>query len=512
MTSETDILHVALVGAQSGADPVTGSSVDHLPLAGGSRERDLLLRAGAWATYRRAGVMPSPAPDSPAAAQEDALPVCSESAVAILVNLLSSRRHDLLPEALERLRQAHLRVPPSLLPLALNSTPAELRTALLPALGARGRWLAQFNPSWEWAAETLVDDETPTGAQAIWEEGATGQRVEVLRRLRVSEPQRARDLLAEVWKREKADVRVALLTALSVNLTPTDIPLLELALADRTERVRVAAADLLLSLPESAFAQRMRHRGEAILTYADGRLDANPPADVDDAWVSDGLAAYPDHGGRRRGILFQTLQRVPPEHWEAHFAATPETLIDALDDSPWRSTVLLAWSEAAARFGSARWAIPLWRRWWVAPLAMRAEAREGLGSIGRLLAPLLPRDELDAIARTLIFTPQRYSDLSLAEGLSLLPRSWSDAIAAAYLVGLREFVESLQPDATSCEPWDTTLASALVGMPASHFSQALEPFSFLEKKSWQVSMFEQSLKAFAAGIRLRARIIQEIPL
>lgn len=512
MTSENDILHVALVGAQHGGDPATGSPVDHLSLATGSRERDLLLRAGAWATYRRAGYLPASAPETPLSAPEDTLPICSEPAVAILVNLIVNRRHDLLPEAFERLRLAGLRLPPSLLPLALDGASAELRTALLPALGARGRWLAQFNSSWAWAIETLVDDETPTGAQAIWEEGATGQRAEVLRRLRVLEPQRARDLLADVWKREKADTRVALLAALSINLAPADIPMLELALADRTERVRVAAADLLLSLPESAFAQRMRRRGEAMLSYSDGKLDANPPTDVDDAWVSDGLAAYPEHGGRRQGILFQTLQRVPPEHWEAQFAASPEALLDTLDDSPWRATVLLAWTDAAARFGSARWAAALWRRWLAASLAMRAEAREGLSAIGHLLAPLLPRDELDTFALALIANPGRYSDLSLAEGLGLLPRPWSDAVVSAYLTGLREFAEHLQPDATSTEPWGATLAAAVVSMPASHFPQALEPFSFPEKKSWQVSMFEQSLKAFAAGIRLRARIIQEIPL
>ncbi len=512
MTGETDLLRAALVGAHDGGAPSTDSPVDALPLASGNRERDLLLRAGAWATYRRAGYLPSFAPETPSIAPEETRPVCSEAAVAMLVNLFSNRRNDLLPEAFERLRVAGLRLPPSLLPLALDSAPAELRAAAVPALGARGIWLAQFNPSWRWAATRLAGNATPDEAQVIWEEGATSQRVEVLRRLRASEPEQARELLADVWKREKADTRVEFLATLSLNLGPADIPMLELALTDRAERVRATATDSLMALPESAFALRMRRRGEAMFTYAGGRLDVNPPADVDEAWTSDGLSAIPAKGGQRREILFETLRRVPPEHWEAQFGAAPDALLDALDDSPWRATVLLAWSAAAARFGSARWAAPLWRRWLSASSAMRAEAREGLSVVGRLLMPLLPRADVGAFALALIASPEQYSDLSLAEGLSLLPRPWSDAVADAYLASLRDFTQNLQPDATSVEPWGATLAPALVGLPYSRFPHALESFTFPTKKTWQITQFEQSLKAFAAGIRLRAHIIQEIPL
>jgi hypothetical protein len=99
-----------------------------------------------------------------------------------------------------------------------------------------------------------------------------------------------------------------------------------------------------------------------MLVYSDGTLDAQPFTSGDVEWAGDGLEDDAKRGGRRERLLIQPLQRVPPEYWETAFAATPETLIAALAESRWRATILQAWADAAARFGSTRWAAPQRRR------------------------------------------------------------------------------------------------------------------------------------------------------
>ncbi len=516
MTSEQDILSVALVGAQYGgaAVPATASPVDQLPLApGADRERDLLLRAGAWAIYRRAGYLPATAPNPPQPAPTETRRVCSPGARALLEILLTAHADELLPEALDRLNAAHLRLPPTLLPLAIANTPARLRPALAPALGARGRWLGRFNPAWSWAAETLDDAVIEAAsAQQVWEEGATSQRVAVLQWLRRSDPARARDLLAEVWKREKAETRAALLATLAVNLAAEDEPLLTQALTDRGESARKLAANLLTQLPASALAQRMRQRAAATLSYVNGKLDATPPTAADAEWGRDGLEIENKRAGMSAPLLTEPLRRVPPEHWEALYAATPDTLVAATADSVWRSSILRAWTAAAERFGAARWALPLWRFWLSAPREAPGDAGGHLADLCASLAPLLPAAEPERLALSLLADPSARDDIARDAALDLLPLPWSAAVASAYLSGLRAFIASLTPDSTSTEPWALTLRRAAVGLPASHFAAALEPFTLPENMRWQVASIERALDAFATRIHLRARIAKEIPL
>src|SRR5262249_34685965 len=150
---------------------------------------------------------------------------------------------------------------------ALNTTGKEMRAALFPLLGERGRWLSQFSDSWKWVNNYLVADEggLPADAETIWQEGTPGQRVEILRRLRAVDPGKAREWLDDVWKQEKADVRGDFINALEIGLNADDEPFLEKALDDRASGVRETAALLLARLPASAFSERMRQRGQSLL-------------------------------------------------------------------------------------------------------------------------------------------------------------------------------------------------------------------------------------------------------
>jgi hypothetical protein len=219
-----------------------------------------------------------------------------------------------------------------------------------------------------------------------------------------------------------------------------------------------------------------------------------------------------ERGAPRNLLLMRAIGRVPPEHWEAVFTAAPDTLIAAASESFWGATILLGWTSAVARFGSARWALPLWRCWLAAPNTTLQELSVSRSSLGADLAAYVPAAELDAFALSLLADPTAHADITLHAGLDLLPHPWSAAVASAYLEGLRAFGASLIPESTSAEPWEATLRNAALALPASHFAQALEPFTLPDGLRWQVAAFGRSLDAFGASIDLRARMVKELPL
>jgi hypothetical protein len=516
MPKSDAITTAALVGTARGVGRIaTGTSVDTLVLPGEYVERDLLLRAGALAVYRAAGYTPQSTSEAPTPAPDETRPECSPGVAALIELLLSTRNGLLLEEALARFNQAGYRLPHLLLPLALENTPSGSRPAMALAVGERGRWLGQFNRQWAWVGETLTDisDTMPPDAETIWEEGALGQRVEVLRRLRKVDPARAREWLVSVWKREKADARAALLDTFEVGLAAEDEDVLTTALADRAERVRALAVQFLLQLPSSALAGRMRVRGEKMLTFAKSALDAKPPTAVDAEWERDGLSEKVGQGaGQRAAWMAQVLERVPPSHWEVYFEMSPEALIAATAGLKWRVNIVEAWTEASGRFQERAWAAPLWRFWLdLSPKDLK-QARGDRSEMCRTLAPLMPPADLEGFALEMLADTLKHDDFTLYEVFDMLPRPWSARVADAWLDGLRGFVTGLTPQTKLAEPWDDTLNTAALALPETHFARALEPLEVPQSKHYQINYFRSQLEELQATITLRQRIAKELPL
>jgi hypothetical protein len=529
---ERDILTLALTGTRhsGSATPQTTPPVDQLALAEGEAERALLLRAGAWAVYRRAGYLPADAPEPPDPAPADARFICLPEAGEAIATLLHARRFDLLPEALARLNAAGLRLPPAVLPLALSSIgmPVELRAAMAPAMGERGRWLARFNRAWSWATEPPGEalDEEPARELELWETGTLRQRVAALRGMRRRDPAAARDLLAAEWKREKAEARAALLAPLAVNLSLADEPLLNTALADRIERVRQAAADLLFSLPGSRLAVGVRALIESSLRLdagADGgALDAvTPPAAmVKDEWLRTSLAAALGHDEWASGRLpvaaiLAALGYIPPEHWETRFGLPPDGLIAAITRATWRSGILHGWTEATVRYGSARWAEPLWRAWLEARQASLGSSKGEQVYPGEEiaeLAPLLPRETLEGFALEVITHPAEFAAFSSAQALNLLERPWSATFASAFLDALRELLEATSTSEAPPQEWMGALPIAGIALPASSFRQAGDICVIADQQHRNLIRWGYPLAHFSADLFLRERYIKELPL
>src|SRR5690348_13547644 len=149
------IVTTAIVGTgQAGNQGITTNTpVDALAAQlAGEPERQLLLAAGAWAMYRRAGRAPVAAPEAPPVAEPETLVDCSNRVKHLIHDTLLHNEDNLLLEALARMRNAGLRLPYDFLPQVLQrgAEKKALRAALVPVLGARGHWLSQRNPAWSW--------------------------------------------------------------------------------------------------------------------------------------------------------------------------------------------------------------------------------------------------------------------------------------------------------------------------------------------------------------------------
>jgi hypothetical protein len=360
------LTRAAITGTSREAPPASGLPTDNLlrSAEGNSPERDLLLRAGMYAVYRAAGRRAETGVELPQPAPWETLPACSARAAELVGDLLT-RPHDpqddtnwsLLKETLERLRRAGLRLPASLLPVALDGN--RPRKLLLPVLGERGRWISSLNPAWRWVHEMDASGDEGT----IWEEGALPQRLAVLERVRRREPACGREWLAGVWRQEKADTRNEMIAKLETGLSGDDEPFLERALDDKSKGVRTTAARLLSRLPTSAYATRAVARADTILVAyqrpsgfglsrraRSGGLTVEPPSVEDEGWKRDlrGGQVPRSRDSLRRWVgakaerIMQALSVVPPSHWEEKFGAEPVDLISAAASSNWEGRCLAA--------------------------------------------------------------------------------------------------------------------------------------------------------------------------
>ncbi len=509
------LVTMALVGTaqQPDKDTGTGTPIDTLTAGFSEREmeRRLLLAAGAWAIYRQAGKAPGRLPTTPEPAAPETLRTCSPALARLIEDMLAGTHDDLLPEALERMEKAGLHLPPELLPTALNAQSSRLRTVLAPVLGERGRWLSQFNPAWSWVSRRLPagGDALPADAEITWQEGTPEQRSELLRRLRASDPAKARQWLEAAWKQEKAQFRADALGIFSAGLSADDESFLEEALNDRSARVCETAASLLVHIPTSALAARMRGRANEMLSYAKGKLTIIPPTAIDKQWQHDGIAARAPQGvGERAWWLMQVMERVPPAHWEEHFAAPPAKLIAPVRPKEWEQTLIEGWSQAATRFNDARWILALWdwwyqRRYYACPEQLRRD-----------LINLMPQQEAESrVQEQLInYTPPKnagWEDL-----LSALPTPWSKEFGDVYLAELRNYLGKIAVEVQNSYRWLTSVTIATTALPPACFAAALETWILPESSNthtrWHIQRWHEQINTFTEALRIRQRLIEEI--
>lgn len=344
----------------------------------------LLLRvAGAVAVGRRAGfVAPGlPADDAPPAAHDTSPALGDPALLAVIADALASGPQRLQHEVLTVLATAGWRLPPGLLPAALDAGRRDtaLRPAVGAALGERGRWLAARNDDWRYA----VGASAQADAQTRWDEGSIDQRCAVLVEQRRDDPAGARERLAAELSQLPAKERAVLLGALAENLGPDDEALLEAQLKDRARDVRQTVVELLQRLPASAHVRRLEAFLAPLLSSQGATWQLNAPEAADPRWKDDAIdAARPTHDslGERAWWLYQLVRQMPLAWWTARTGMTPAALLDWAATGDWHDALLRGWNEAVLAAPDFDWCDALLDR-----------PRNHRGGVGPLLA-LLPRE------------------------------------------------------------------------------------------------------------------------
>ena len=314
----------------------------------------LLDAAAAYGAVHRATI-----PAIPSSAARDtgwaasSRPLAPEGLRPILEQILLSRPQEhLLATALGMVAECGWRLPAPLLMRVLNETAYrhEDRDAVLAVVDERTAAVLRDHPVWGKRVEPLVSlPGGDSGDDSVWRLGTTTQRLAYFRRLRAQDPIAARALLVAGWDREKAEARRGIVEALATNLSEADLPLLEMALTDRSGGVRQAAAQVLLLLPGSGLVQRAEalaasHMSVTKRFLRTTRVDCRP-IEVTDEVLRDEYgergtgdpsrvdvgppAARRAAGGYPPALLEEVVGRVPIDRWPALIGLSAGQLLEA---------------------------------------------------------------------------------------------------------------------------------------------------------------------------------------
>jgi hypothetical protein len=495
-------------------------------------ERQLLLAVGVEAVREFAGAV-SVAPTAMCdPAQTETLRVISPSVELLLLDLLNRPAADapLLAEACDLLRDRGFVLAPALLPAALQISDKPMRAKLRPILGARGRWLAQFDANWGWAADESIDGAgagsaiTQHALEQQWNDGDASMRLAALKIARHQFSQLARRWLESAWPKEKVESRLDLLEAIADSIDAEDVPFLDSLGKDRSAQVRARASELLCRLPNTATAQqailwahdmlvaaapqkslisKLRHLAGGGASLA---ITAAVPAKYLDVWRALGIPETASGEiGNRAAWMIEILRRVNPRYWESRFQASPVDLVEAVRSDDFASDVLFAWTQATALFAARDWANALWTYW----LSVDSTPKAGglhlrrPGAQQMLLAAMSPQDAERAIARTIgVANP---GGAGISHLVDLLQKPWSQDFGASYLKCIRAALEQTNRGPEFYE-WTATLGSAALGPPAECFAEAQREWSLPEGDDYLDRHVRTMLQGFQEKSQLRARL------
>ncbi len=457
------------------------------------RLADVAESAGHEPTTDSAGSrIPGPAP----CASRDA-PLCRTRAAERLRAMLHGEGAVLLPEWLEAVGPRRERVPPELVPALLERgrRSKELRPLVSAVIGARGRWIVSQQPQWDYAADSRDE--------ADWHTASRDRRKQILQKLRETSPADARALLSATWKQESADDRAAFLSLLTTGLSAEDEPFLESALDDRAKSVRAAAAELLPSLPESAFATRMKGRAAASVrmqkTLLHRELTVVLPDAWDPSWARDGLEEKPPYVsqevGQRGWWVVQIIAATPLTFWEEHHGVVPGQLSKRLTGKEWRSVLIEGFALAAMRQHNAAWGEAL------------VAVRKGNSRREQLLG-LLPPARLEAVLLGELREGENKGK-AIEDAFGLLdriPRPWSEALGRELVQQVRARVAD--PNSRQRVYWiEYRLQNIAISLPRTLLAEALQGWPPPEAvpEGWQ-----RSLETFWRILQDRLEMYQEI--
>ena len=407
MSGFDDVVRAAALGARN--RPLAAASLSApvaAVLSGADGAERVLEAAAAHAAAARTAIPAAPAtalnlPARPA-------PVIDPGLADILTRImaLDHPQDEFIVRVLRLVRRRGLRLPPPLLNRVASALSGDDRDEVVAVMDERDRAVFALDERWAARIRRFAQRDAPPDP-ARWEEGDAQERADHLARLRRTDPDAARALLADgAWLRARAPEREQILDALAIGLGPADEQILEERLDDRAEAVRGRAAELLSRLPSSALIARAEALAERHVVVTRRALRA-PAVELHGIEMTDALARDRYSSARAHRIY---RNPAPLEHVQEVIARIPT----------WRwpdlvgiSAVELATARARCDGKKADLISPLIR----AAIAWRdGELAAALADLGRSPAPaglfgLLDEPRREALLLRLI-TAKRYIDVA----------------------------------------------------------------------------------------------------
>lgn len=150
-------------------------------------------------------------------AEQETQDFCSNEAVFVLKTIIQAENFNvfLFDKFLDKCIERKWVLPENILVEVFNKTPAKNLAKVHEIIGTRGRWLTQFNESWQ-MQEKVLDPKT------IWEEGKPSERKALFVKLRAESPSEALELLKQSWEQESANDRKEFINQLVTNISIAD--------------------------------------------------------------------------------------------------------------------------------------------------------------------------------------------------------------------------------------------------------------------------------------------------
>ncbi|RMG76519.1 MAG: hypothetical protein D6714_21255, partial [Bacteroidetes bacterium] len=320
-----------------------------------------------------------------------------------------------LPELFDRCREA-----------------PEFWEKIKPAIGRRGEWLIRQNPFWR----PLLAEPDPDA----WMTGRTEERLTWLRFWRKKDPDFARENLIVTWHTESPEKRAQFLNLLRINLSLRDEPFLEDCLYDARKPVRLAAAELLALLPDSALSARMTARVKMYLKVKGGKIELDLPEELDETALRDGIQGKMKsyRAGLRAGYFGQMLAKVPPARLEEIYQSAPADLLRAFAKSDWGDLLIESVIQAVVMHKTERWIEALLDYWLQTEGAPLWKSDAATRLLEAMPAPLFNTMTIRAISKTEgLLSPGRLA----TQLLQTSPHEWSDELTLLVFRRFRAILE-----------------------------------------------------------------------
>lgn len=259
----------------------------------------------------------------------------------------------ILSEYIEYSAGVDLLLPPESLAFLFEEHKHDLDQVLLirEVMGERGEWLARQNPVW--AIFSSQSDEE------VWQYGSLEERLSYFSGFRLKDPEQALVLLTKTWSRESRQTQLHFLSHLFVKTSARDIPFLEACLASPDEAIRQLAAKVLMTLPDSAFAERLTQTFRKLIYFHNGSFALRQHPIEKETGIKLGFFP-PDHSRsftqqQKEQFVRYLIRMTAPKAWEQLSALPADKAFKAVQQSRFYAKARFALAESIHLHQDLKW-------------------------------------------------------------------------------------------------------------------------------------------------------------